>query len=342
MTNDKVIVAYQGEPGCYSEEAAAQFFGEEVLQESCVPVTTFDAVFAALYDGRATRAVLPIENVIAGTINRNLDLILSHTKVNIIGEVDVAVRHCLLARTDCDDRVHSVRSHYMALTQCDLYISKHNIRAEVADDTAGAARALAALPLEEARGCGAVASARAAKRYGLRVVARGIEDSPGNYTRFWVLSTDSGYSAPVPCPPTLRAKTSIAFTLDNGPGRLVDALLSLRCIDMTKIESRPIHSMGKMFTGAHGKKLVARWHYIFYVEIAGSTTEEEVEMALVRMREQTAFLRVLGSYKRHDVIYRGDDACENGEVTAYGNGEVVSNGKMNGDSETASPAVALS
>lgn len=301
-------VAYQGEAGCYSEAAAAEFFGDELeLHGQCVPVEQFSEVFKALFDGRANRAVLPIENVIAGTIHCNLDLIVAHQRVRIVGEYDVAVRHCLLATSS---EVHSVRSHYMALAQCGQYLRKHGIKAEVAPDTAGAAREVAEMKNPE--GFGAIASIRAAKRYGLKVVAKNIEDQPGNYTRFWVLAREDSDipipTAPLANPPEVRGKTSIAFSLENGPGKLVDALLPFHDhhIDMTKIESRPLSSMGNGFAGAHGRKKIARWHYIFYVEIAGSMSDEAVEAAVGLFKEKTAFMRILGSYKRHDAIYVTD------------------------------------
>lgn len=287
MTEKKrYSVAYQGEPGCYSEQAAYRFFGEDI---ECVPSAGFGDVFDALSTKRATRAVLPIENVLAGTIHSNLDRIVGASNVHIVGEVEVDVKHCLLG-TDKDMKVEVARSHEMALLQCDDYLKKHGIRAEIAGDTAGAARELAT---SRTPGVTAIASVGAAKRYGLEILAQGIGNSPINYTRFWVLSCDD--TIPIPRGP--KCKTSISFTLGLGPGKLVQALsaFAYHDIDLTKIESRHITSLGNAFDCKAHKD--ARWGYIFYVDIVGSVADKRVELAIESLKTKTAFYRLLGSYE---------------------------------------------
>lgn len=308
---ETVLVAYQGEPGCYSEEASRTFFGQDV---ECVPCGGFSEVFLALKEGRATRAVLPIENVLAGTIHQNLDLIVASNSIHIVGEVEVDVRHCLLAASDrvALEDVRVARSHYMALAQCDKFLGKHNIRAEVAADTAGSARELS-LSNNNSYTC-AIASRGAAKRYGLHVLREGIGNYADNYTRFWVLSHAPTTSIPISISSLPKAninmnmninmnisipkKTSIAFTLENGPGKLVQALtaFAFHDIDLTKIESRHVHSLGINFV--HPAHKLARWQYIFYLDIVGGIDDRNVEMALESLKCKTAFYRLLGSYER--------------------------------------------
>lgn len=327
-------VAYQGEPGCYSEAATHRFFGPDV---ECVPCATFaDAIGSLGAAGGAERAVIPVENVLAGTLHGNLDLIVGSGS-RIVGEVEVEVRHCLLARVDDSTPPRVARSHEMALLQCSAYLRKHGVRAEVAGDTAGAARELAASatpgaqPVMESGTC-AIASEGAAARYGLRVVARGIGNAARNFTRFVVLAPKSESPSPapplsVPSPTTQSeesdkaSKTSIAFALGQGPGRLCQALsvFAFHDIDLTKIESRHIHSLGG--ANAYPAHAEARWQYLFYVDFKGRVGEASVDQALTALQFKTSFFRVLGSYRMYD--WRRDevgDTIENLTKTTTMNG----------------------
>lgn len=284
----RMRVAYQGEPGCYSEEAALRFCGEDV---KCVPCATFEDAVAAVSEGRAARAVLPVENVLAGTLHANLDLIVG-AGVHIVGEVEVDVRHCLLAAPGDTAKPAVARSHPMALMQCSRYLRAAGIRAEVAGDTAGAARELAG---GGGAGTCAIASARAGKRYGLVVIAREIGNNAVNYTRFVVLS-----GAPCGVSRGVGAKTSIAFALDQGPGKLSQALgvFAFHDIDLTKIESRPIYSLGdSAYPSAYPAHAEARWQYLFYIDFVGGVGNEGVDLALQSLQCKTSFFRVLGSYE---------------------------------------------
>ena len=226
--------------------------------------------------------------MLAGTIHSNLDRIVGAPSVHIVGEVEVDVKHCLLV-ADKDAKIEVARSHEMALLQCDAYLKKHGIRAEIAGDTAGAARELAKT---NTPGVAAIASVGAARRYGLHVAAEGIGNSLDNYTRFWVLSCNE---RAIPRGPA--CKTSIAFTLDLGPGKLVQALsaFAYHDIDLTKIESRHITSLGDAFD--HEAHKVARWGYIFYVDFIGTVADKRVELAIESLKLKTAFYRLLGSYE---------------------------------------------
>lgn len=268
-------VAFQGEAGAYSEDALVHHFGTDVVS---VPCETFDAVFAVVERGDADYAVIPIENSLAGSIHRNYDLLLRH-ELHIIGEIDFRVRHNLLALPGVAlEDITRVMSHPQALAQCEGFLSQLGVVREATYDTAGSAKRVRA---EGLRDTAAIASVRAADVYDLTILAQEIEDNSENYTRFIVLSPEEQ-----PPPEGEPAKTSIVFSFENEPGALFRALsvFALRDIDLTKIESRPLH----------GK----RWEYLFYLDFGASLAEEAAQNALRHLSEIATFMRVLGSYPR--------------------------------------------
>lgn len=287
-----VRIAYQGEPGAYTEHAAQEFFGAKATRKDFLPCPTFKSVFDQLMSGAADHGLLPIENVLAGTIHPNFDLILKHKDVHIVGEWDFQVRHCLMAKrgTALAD-VQVVRSHYMALAQCKNFLERHSLVSEVAYDTAGAAKQIQG---ENLSNCAAIASRGAAELYDLEILEEEIGDIAHNYTRFWVLSRK-----PNGCPAGAPAKTSIAFAFDNHTGKLYQALgcLALNNIDLTKIENRHIYTLTAAL--AKDQATALRWGYVFYIDLVGSVKERHVELALESLRLKTEYFRILGSYKSH-------------------------------------------
>ena len=268
-------VAFQGEPGAYSQEAVFQRFGPQVSTLAC---PTFEDVFRAVEDGRATLGLLPVENSQAGSINQAFDLLLDHD-LRVVGEVKLRVRHSLMAApgTQVAD-IRRVHSHYQALAQCERYLRTRGWEAVVAYDTAGAARELAAHPEP---GAAAIASALAAEMYGLEVLDTGIEDSPDNTTRFFLLGREEP-------PPAKRNKTSIVFATMHTPGALYHVLgeLATRGINLAKLESRPRRNRP--------------WHYVFYVDLEGHWQDATINRALLGLLTRTAFLKLLGSYPAAD------------------------------------------
>ena len=268
-------IAFQGEPGAYSEAAALEHWGPDAEP---VPCATFDEVFAAVESGACERGLVPIENSIGGSIHRNYDLLLQHS-LHIVAEHYLRVHHCLIAWPGVTlGEVRRVISHPQALAQCERHLRElQGVQVEQVYDTAGSVKMIRE---QGDRTVAAVASRRAAEVYGLEVLVDGMEDDEANFTRFLAI-------APQPVTATGDTKTSLVFTLHNMPGALFKALsvFALRDIDLTKIESRPM--VGKL------------WEYLFYVDIAGSVADVPVSRALDHLGEYAPLLRVLGSYPRH-------------------------------------------
>ncbi|KAL2633469.1 hypothetical protein R1flu_004948 [Riccia fluitans] len=279
-------VAYQGVPGAYSEAAASKAY------PNCeaVPCEQFDAAFQAVELWLVDRAVLPIENSLGGSIHRNYDLLLRH-RLHIVGEVQLAVHHCLMALPGVQtSELKRVVSHQQALAQCEHTLSKLGVTREAVDDTAGAAQFIAAHGL---RDTAAVASSRAAEIYGLNILADGIQDDSDNVTRFLMLARE-----PI-IPRTDRPfKTSIVFTLEEGPGVLFKALavFALRNINLTKIESRPQRKRPLRVVDDTNSGTAKYFDYLFYIDFEASMADPRAQNALGHLQEFATFLRVLGSY----------------------------------------------
>ena len=279
-----ITVAFQGEPGAYSEQAIRQQLGPEV---STLPSRTFAGIFEAIAGGRALMGMLPVENSLAGTVIPAYDLLMDHD-LRIQAEVILKVEHCLLAAHGTRLRdIKRARSHPQALAQCEQTLLRLGIEPISHYDTAGAARDLAASP--EA-GTAVIASELAAQTYELSVLARSIEDLSHNYTRFFLLGMEEvSRSDP--------SKTSIIFTTRHQPGALYSVLgeLAERDLNLSKIESRPRRNRP--------------WHYLFYVDFEGHEDDPPVQHALMGILKQSSFLKVLGSYPAAPApIIKGDEA----------------------------------
>ena len=265
-------IAFQGEPGAYSEQAVFDYFG----QVETVPCESFDVMFDSVVSGKSDAALAPIENSLAGSIHQNYDLLLRHD-LHIVGEYFLRVQHCLIAMNGVKkEDIKKAISHPQALGQCAGYLRSHGIKAEQVYDTAGSVKMLKE---SGARDVAAIASKRAAELYGMQILEEGIEDNAENYTRFLAVQREATV-------PEGEAKTSIVFTLKNMPGSLFKAMsvFALRDIDLTKIESRPLQG--------------SPWEYLFYIDFIGATHEAHVEKALDHLGEYAMMLRVLGSYPR--------------------------------------------
>ena len=262
-------VGYQGEPGAYSEEAALAIRPDATT----IGFTTFSRAFDALATREVDAVVLPVENSLGGIVQEVNDLLWERTGLRISGEVIHPVRHCLLGR---GEPVVRALSHPQALLQCRRFLEARNIQAVSFHDTAAAARAVAEGMV---MGSAAIASAAAARRYGLKILAEGIQDDDSNQTRFVIV--DRG-AAVRPGPPSLN-KASLAFIGAHRPGSLATALtcFSERGINLTRLDSRPVPNRP--------------WQYRFYVdfEIGDPAPARE---ALEALESVATEVKLFGSY----------------------------------------------
>jgi arogenate/prephenate dehydratase len=262
-------IAYQGEPGAYSEAAALLFSPHT----ETLPCKTFDEVFDAVLHKRATHGIVPMENSIGGTIHRNYDLLVDH-EIPITGEVELDVIHCLqaLPGTRIED-VKIVYSHQQALAQCERYLKDLGVTVEAVYDTAGGAKLVAE---QQLRSAAALASRRAAEVFGLEVLQEAVQDYEFNITRFFVIGGAQ---------PTDADKTTLVFALPSTPGSLFKALsvFALRDINLSKLESRPIRGRP--------------WEYLFYVDIEARRDDLACARALAQLGEFARWSRVLGTYR---------------------------------------------
>jgi prephenate dehydratase len=266
-----VRIAFQGEPGAYSEAAALRFSDHADLL-SC---ESFEDVFAAVATGKATHGILPVENSIGGSIHRNYDLLLEHD-LPIVGEVTLPITHNLMALpgTKLED-VKRILSHPQALAQCERFLrAMSGVSVEATYDTAGSAKLVKEHELTDAA---AIASERAAQVFGLNILRAEVQDYSDNITRFLMVSRADEAGEQVD-------KTTVVFSLPNEPGSLFKALsvFALRDIDLTKIESRPIRGRP--------------WEYLFYVDIPIGRHDPRCARALVHLAEFARSMRTLGSY----------------------------------------------
>jgi len=263
-------VAYQGEPGAYSELAVREAFPGGVA----VPLKLIRHVFAAVDAGEAEFGVVPLENSQAGSINETYDLLLHDETLRMVGEVVVPVDHALMARPGTKlENVRWVFSHPQALAQCDEFLNELGVDRVPVFDTAGAARRLAE---EGENDDAAIASVRAAELNGLTVLAERIQTHKENYTKFAVVGTgDPGLGAP--------NKTSMVFAVKDRPGSLFACLqpYAEKGLNLTKLESRP--------------RPGAAFEYVFYMDIEESITPT-MEQVMEAMREHSSMLKVLGTY----------------------------------------------
>lgn len=269
------VVAYQGAPAAFSHQALRELFP----QAQPLPCPTFDEALSAIKDGRADYGVIPIENTLAGRV-ADIHQLLPGANLYIVGEYFLRIRHQLLApRGATLAGLKTVHSHQMALAQCRKFWLEHHLTPVVHDDTAGAARDVAAW---RDPSVAAIASSLAADIYGLDTVAANIEDAEHNTTRFIILSRER--DDPAPGVPTI---TTFVFRVRNVPAALYKAMggFATNGINMTKLESYQINGS---FTATQ-----------FYADIEGHPEDRSVRLAFEELAFFSTDVKILGSYPAH-------------------------------------------
>ena len=266
----KVIVAYLGPEGTFSEQAVYQHFGKSI---NAIPCASIDEVFRAAEAGTADFGVVPIENSTEGAISGTLDLLMQ-TPLTISSEVSIPIHHNLMTLSGNMDGVRSICAHSQALAQCQGWLNQHypNIMRQAVASNAEAARLASEDPA-----VAAIAGEIASQHYGLQVVSAHIQDEPQNRTRFAVIGHKE-------TEPSGKDQTSLVLSVQNKAGAVYKMLAPLEKfgVSMTRFESRPAK------TGA--------WEYYFFVDIEGHVKEEKIRLALAELKDSVAYFKVLGSY----------------------------------------------
>jgi prephenate dehydratase len=276
-TNRKTMrVAFQGEPGAFSEAAAIQLLGESI---TTVPRATFEGMFRSIAEGTADAILAPVENSLAGSVLRVFDLLLEN-RLAIVAETILPIEMQLIALPGATlSDIRSVASHPMALAQCEHFFAAHPKWKRVpAEDTAGSVReAISARDKSRA----AIAGRRAADHYRAVILAERIQDNAENFTRFVLLVPEKAAASWL----TGEArKTSLAMRLAHRPGALLASLepFAKHSVNLLKIESRPIHGRP--------------WEYQFFIDVEAEDAAN-LDHALAEVRNATSELRVLGRYR---------------------------------------------
>jgi prephenate dehydratase len=281
----KIRVAFQGERGAFSEEAARRALVGALVP---LPCREFDVMFDAVLRDEAECALVPMENTLAGSVIKNYDLLVEHD-LCIIGEVVLRVAHNLIVPYGVTRAmIRRVYSHPVALAQCEDFLRK--LRLEIpslevlpAYDTAGAVKMIMANKKKDEA---AIASTIAAKTYNALILASSIESNPQNFTRFFIMARPDRAKHVHLRRPSKELKTSLVFRISNQPGALYDALSTFakERIDLTKIESRPI--VGRP------------WEYSFYLDFIGERSSPKVKRAIAALASSVESLRIFGCYPR--------------------------------------------
>ena len=281
-------VAFQGEPGAFSEEAVLAYFGPDaatMADTDRLAVPTWRAVFEAVRDGSVDAGVVAIESSLAGSIRETYDLLSEFydAGIRIVGEVSVPVRLALVALPGQSlDWIERVYSHAQALAQADEFLRTRDWQVMTTYNTAGAARMIAE---KRERHAAAVASPRVADLYGLEILAANIQSGDDNRTRFAVLGREGSAGTSLPAEPGPR-KTTLVFAVRNVPGSLNRCLgaFASRGVNLSRLESRPART--------------SRWEYVFWVDVDADAAEPACAAALAELRTEAEMVRLLGSYPR--------------------------------------------
>jgi prephenate dehydratase len=281
-----VTIAFAGERGAFAELAALEYFGEKA---GVIALPEFSDVFRGVAAGRYRYGVVPIENSLAGSIHQNYDNLVE-SGLHIAGEIQLRIRHCLIANKGVKRRsVTHVFSHPAAFAQCKKFLKRYpKLQVIPVSNTAIAVKKIHDEKLDDAA---AIASLQAAVDFDMQVLERAIEDNRWNTTRFIILSKNPGF----PPASARNVKSSIVFSMKNIPGSLYKCLsvFALRDVNLYKIESRPVHGKG--------------FQYLFYLDFGGDARKEAQKNAINHLQEIASFYRFLGSYCSDSVR---DPACK--------------------------------
>ncbi len=263
-------VAYLGPEGSYSHASVIKQFGSSAHP---VAVSSIEDVFKVVAKGEAHYGIVPVENSSEGVVKTTQNGLLK-TPLKVSGEVELAIHHCLLSKSSSVEKLKKVVAHTQAIGQCEKWIKNNLPWVEV---EAVASNALAAKLAQSDPSIGAIASEQAAQLYGLTILESHIEDQADNTTKFWVLGKEETQASG-------EDKTAMVVSIKNHSGALLDILacFSQRGINMTRIISRPSEDK--------------TWDYLFFIDVLGHQSDDNVKQALKEVAEKAVFFKLLGSF----------------------------------------------
>jgi prephenate dehydratase len=275
MADPAQTIAFQGAPGAYSDLACRRVFPNMTT----LPCAAFEDAFAAVRDGAAVLAMMPIENSVAGRV-ADIHHLMPDSGLFIIGEHFERVEHHLLALPGASlDKIRAVRSHVHALSQCRDFLRKHGLTPVVRADTAGSAAEIKELGDPS---IAAIASELAGQIYGLVSLAENIEDAEHNTTRFLIMSRE-----PKRAPRGAPTVTTFVFNVRNVPAALYKALggFATNGVNMTKLES---YMVGGRFAATQ-----------FYADVEAHPDDRPLKLALEELEFFSTEVKILGVYPAH-------------------------------------------
>ncbi|MEN3013680.1 MAG: prephenate dehydratase [Endomicrobiia bacterium] len=270
----KFYISYLGPEGTFTHLAAIKIFGNKNYY---ISKETINDVFYSVEKDEAEFGVVPVENTTEGIVTHTLDMFLE-CDLYICGEINMKISHCLISKEFSIEKIKHLYSHPQAIAQCKSFINTklHNVKIYEVSSTAEAARIIS-----HKKNSAAIASEISAKIYGLKILARNIQDLEDNYTRFIIIGKHK-------IPNSGKDKTSIMFSLKDRVGILHDALAPFKKygINLTKIESRPSRQRP--------------WEYVFFVDFVGHIEDKNVKKAIDELEKLCMYYKFLGSYPKAD------------------------------------------
>lgn len=265
-----LVIAYLGPEATFTHIAALDKFGESISYLECKSIAE---VFVEVERGRASYGVVPIENSTEGAVSHTLDMFID-SDLKICSEAYLPIQHNLLSRQKKISSIKRVYSHQQVFAQCRMWLEKTLPKAKL---VSYASTTEAAMVAAQGSGRAAIASKLAAERYKLNILARSIEDSPHNITRFLVIGKQQEE-------PTKNDKTSVVFSMKDKAGALHDVLTPFKRnrVNLTKIESRPSKAKA--------------WKYYFFVDMEGHIKDKKVRQSLRQLERHCNYMKLLGSY----------------------------------------------
>ncbi len=267
-----IVVAFLGPEGSFTEQAVRKHFGSSVIMK---PIASVPDIFREVENGKMDYGVVAIENSLDGSVKESLDEFID-SPLKVLGEEYLNVHQNLMANVNSIQEIKRIYSHPQSFGQCRTWLETNMPNVEKIEVSSNS-KAASMVPWEKFSA--AIGPAIAAEKYSLHILADNIEDNPENYTRFWIIG---GGKHEFVNP----EKTSVLVSIKDKEGALLKLLTPFQeyNINLSKIESRPSKRRP--------------WDYLFFIDLDKGIGENSVQEALEKVKEQSVFMKVIGSYKK--------------------------------------------